>query len=60
MSMLRIFVLLLAWLSACVADSADQAVPPGILVLSPRPAPALRLADMDGEAFDLGRRRRLW
>ena len=60
MSALRTGFLLLAWLFAALAAAAEQAVPQGILALSPRPAPALRLADMDGEAFALTQARGRW
>jgi len=59
-TVLRTAVLLLAGLWTSHATVADQAVPPGLLELSPRRAPALRLADMDGEAFDLDEARGRW
>jgi len=60
MSSLRTAVLLLGCLLASFPGAASQEVPKGILMLSPRPAPALRLADMDGEAFDLAEARGRW
>ena len=47
---------------ACAAWStaAAEAVPSGIMVLDGRPAPALRLADMDGRVRDLAGLRGRW
>ena len=52
--------LLLAWLLAFPVVAAESAAPKGILTLSPRLAPALKLSDMDGEVFDLGGARGSW
>jgi len=57
---LALGILLLAWLFATQTAAETQLVPHGILTLSPRPAPALRLADMDGEVFDLAEARGHW
>ena len=39
---------------------AGPAAPQGLLVLDGRPAPALRLADMDGKELDLAALRGRW
>ncbi len=39
---------------------AEGKLPPGLVELQPRPAPALRLADMDGKVTDLGGLRGHW
>lgn len=46
------FGVLLACLTA-TAVGADKALPEGILELEPYPAPMLRLADIDGVAYDV-------
>jgi thiol-disulfide isomerase/thioredoxin len=45
---------------AAVALAEPAPVPKGILTLAPRPAPALRLADIDGNPFDLAAHRGQW
>lgn len=55
-------------LSACLlclalmfpGTSCAQEVPRGILVLDPRPAPTLKLRDLDGKPFDLAQARGEW
>lgn len=48
----------LAWLYASLAAAIE--VPKGILVLNGRPAPALKLADMEGKTVDLATLRGQW
>ena len=40
--------------------ATEQALPPGIMVLDARPAPELRLEDIDGKAYDLADARGHW
>jgi thiol-disulfide isomerase/thioredoxin len=55
-----LFALALAWALPAAAEPAAPAAPPGLLVLDGRPAPALRLADMDGGQADLAALRGRW
>ncbi len=43
-----------------MAQAADVIPPPGVLKLDGRPAPALRLADMDGKTVDLAQLKGRW
>ena len=60
----RILLLLVLLTSAGVtgpgAASAETRLPPGLIELKPRPAPALRLANMDGKVYDLRDLRGHW
>jgi len=58
--MTKRFTLLLALLFALSANAAEHAAPAGLLPLDGRPAPALKLADMDGHATDLAQLRGGW
>jgi thiol-disulfide isomerase/thioredoxin len=56
--MMRTALLLLALCLAAAAHAAEP--PPGLLTLDGRPAPALKLADMDGHTTDLEQLRGSW
>jgi cytochrome c biogenesis protein CcmG/thiol:disulfide interchange protein DsbE len=43
-----------------VSFATEHRLPPGLLQLQPRPAPALRLANMDGKVTDLRKLRGHW
>lgn len=55
-----LFHFLLLGLLAWPALAAAPAAPKGMLKLEPRPAPALKLADMDGKVTDLANLRGRW
>jgi thiol-disulfide isomerase/thioredoxin len=57
--MLRACLLLLLWLAIPV-HAAGPALPPGLMTLDGRPAPALKLSDMDGKETDLVKLRGRW
>lgn len=42
------------------ATTAPATVPPGLMVLKPKPAPALQLKDMEGKTVDLRKLRGRW
>lgn len=52
------WVVFSAWLYASLAAAIE--VPKGILALNGRPAPALKLADMEGKTTDLAKLRGQW
>ena len=56
--MMRVWIWLLALCFAAAAHAAEP--PPGLLTLDGRPAPALKLTDMDGQATDLEQLRGRW
>jgi cytochrome c biogenesis protein CcmG/thiol:disulfide interchange protein DsbE len=58
--MTKRLTLLLALLIALSANAAEPVVPTGLLPLDGRPAPALKLADMDGNVTDLEKLRGSW
>lgn len=58
-SVLNTLLSLLLLLPTAVADGSE-ALPKGIIALTPAPAPALALNNMDGEAFDLADARGHW
>jgi len=58
--MIKRLTLLPALLIALCANAAEPAAPAGLLPLDGRPAPALKLADMDGHATDLEQLRGGW
>jgi thiol-disulfide isomerase/thioredoxin len=72
MSMAIFCCILLFWSAVAHADSAQESfrseilrdgeagIPAGILTLKARPAPALRLKDIDGELFDLSQHKGQW
>ena len=51
--------LLLIMLST-VLQATESALPPGVMVMDGRPAPALRLENIDGESYDLADARGHW
>ncbi len=51
---------LLCALLFCWHSAASEALPKGIMKLDGRPAPALLLEDMDGQAWDIGKARGRW
>ncbi|MDH3870984.1 MAG: TlpA family protein disulfide reductase [Gammaproteobacteria bacterium] len=51
--------LLLIMLST-VLQATEPALPPGVMVMDGRPAPALRLENIDGEAYELAAARGHW
>jgi cytochrome c biogenesis protein CcmG/thiol:disulfide interchange protein DsbE len=59
-----LFLLLVAFVGASAmhvrAAGADGKLPRGLIELKPRPAPALRLANLDGKVFDLRDLRGHW
>lgn len=52
--------LLLTLSAAASATGAALSPPSGLLTLSPKPAPALKLKNADGKMFDLGSTRGQW
>lgn len=53
------FILFTALLLASVAPQAGG-LPPGVMAMDGRPAPALKLEDLDGNAYDLADSRGHW
>jgi len=47
-------------LSLCFAGAQAAEPPPGMIKLDGRPAPALKLSDLDGKSVDLAQRRGRW
>lgn len=60
MAALRIAVLLALFFAAANAIGAPPAPPTGLLPLSPKPAPALKLKNADGKVVDLVSTRGRW
>lgn len=52
--------LILSVVLLSVGAQAAAPTPPGLMVLTPKPAPALKLKDMDGKTVDLQRLRGRW
>lgn len=57
---LRIAVLITSLLAAAYAPGAALLPPSGLLTLNPKPAPALKLENVNGKTFDLASRRGHW
>lgn len=53
-----LLLLLLAWMG--ITQAGDLVPPKGLLALDGRPAPELRLSDMDGKATDLAQFKGRW